>query len=106
MKVIDNWRNATEEVAKAFVKKYFKREVYGQYTFWVADEIGGVFSVGDYFFDINRMIEALELKATFKQLIDYYDAEVDHHSESPDMPFHTNFKNYVKYGWIGKKENN
>ncbi len=103
MKIIDNWRKATEDVAKAFVKKYFKREIYGEYTFWVADEIGGVFCVSDYFFNIDRMIEALESKATWEQLVDYYDLELEHTMEHPDLPTPINFRNYVKYGLIGEQ---
>ena len=49
------------------------------------------------------MIEALELKATFDQLIDYYDFELEHaQSEDSDKPTPINFKNYVKYGAMGK----
>lgn len=162
---IENWREATEQVADAFVEKYFpdqercfnKLDVY-----WGGDEIGGVFYISDMFFDVDRMIEALELDATFDQLYDYYHASVEHgrddlgkkevrefvaimeddyddynltrkkHSDpvingaqsaiakiveshehqalkawlakpSSDKPM-VNFKNYVKYGWIGKEK--
>jgi len=101
MRIIDNWRKATEEVAKTFTKKYFPKEVYGKDTFWVADEIGGVFFVSDMFFDIDRMIAALEHKAKFDQIYDYYHAEVEHCMENPDKPMHTNFKNYIKHGFVG-----
>lgn len=105
MKVITNWRKATEQVAIAFTKKYFPDERYGKDTFWVSDEIGGIFVVSDYFFGVNPMIEALELKATFEQLSDYYYVSVDYCMENPNKPMHTNFKNYVKYGFIGNEQN-
>ena len=104
MKVIQQWKKATEQLAKVFVRKYFPDERYGKDTFWVADEIGGVFFVSDYFFDINHIIEALELDATFEQLSDYYWQSVEYCMENPDKSMHTNFKNYVKYGMVG--ENN
>ncbi len=95
MKVIKEWRKATEQVAMAFVKKYFKREVYGVDTFWAGDEVGGVFCVQDYFFDVSRMIEALELKATFDELYDYYWMEVE--AGMKNKPIRINFENYVKH---------
>ncbi len=98
MKVITNWRNASEEIAKAFTKRYFPDEIYGDDTFWVADNVGGIFVVIEMFFDLNRMIEALELKATRAELHNYYDAEVENFSENPEKPMSMNFRNYVKYG--------
>lgn len=95
MKEITIWREATEQVAKAFVKRYFKGNVYGEDTFWVADRVGDVFCVADYFFNVDHMIEALELKATSKKLFDFYDMELEYATEGKQMPY--NFRNYVKY---------
>ncbi len=106
MIIIDNWRRATERVAMVFTKKYFKGNKYGEDTFWVADEIGGVFCVSDYFFNIDRIIEALESKATWEQLVDYYNLETEHAMEHPDLPTPINFRNYVKYGLIGEQNEN
>jgi hypothetical protein len=96
--IIQKWRNATEELAQVFTEKYFPAEEYGKYTFWAGDEIGGVFCVSDYFFDVDRMIEALELGATFEQIGDYVNMELEHCEENSDKPMPVNFKNYVKYG--------
>ncbi len=96
MKVIKEWRKATEQVAMTFVKKYFKGSIYGKDSFWVADRVGEVFCICDYFFDTSRMIEALELKATVDELIDYHDMEVEAGME--DRPIRINFENYVKHG--------
>lgn len=101
-KVIDNWRKATDELAKEFTKKYFPEERWGKDTFWVGDEIGSVFCVADMFFDVDRMITALENNATFDQLYDYYHAEVDWCIENHNKPYRINFKNYVKYGDINE----
>ncbi len=106
MKVIKDWRKATEELAMIFVKKYFPSERDGRYYFWVGDEIGSVFCVSDMFFDVNRMIEALENKATYQQISDYADIELEHALKSLGIPTPINFKNYVKYGWINKNEDN
>lgn len=96
MKEIKVWRNATEEVAKVFIKKYFPDERYAIDTFWVADRVGDVFCVADYFYNIDRMIEAIELKATSKQLNDFYNMELD--CGMRDAPLPINFRNYLKLG--------
>lgn len=94
-KVVENWEKATQELAEVFAKKYFKDYDY----FWVGDRIGDVFCVEYYFFGLDRMREALEYKATFDQLIDYYELELENidGNGQPERPL-ANFKNYVKYG--------
>ncbi len=99
MGVINKWHKATEDVAKVFTKKYFPFQKYGKDTYWVADEVGGVFFVSDYFFNVDRMLEALILKATIEQLIDYYDAELENCMSTME-PLRINFRNYVKYGMV------
>lgn len=103
MEVIDNWRKATDELARAFVRKYFPSERDGRYCFWIADEIGSIFSVGDMFFEVDRMIEALENKATYEQLNDYADLELEHALKELGTPTPINFKNFVKYGYTNEK---
>lgn len=106
MRVIKEWEIATENVAKAFLKKYFPQEIYKKDTFWVSDIIGETLHVSDRFFNLDRMVEILKFKATYEQLDDYYETELEWFCESQNQnkPFHTNFKNFVKYGWVGKKE--
>ena len=97
-KIVYRWRKATHALAQVFTEKYFPEERFEIDTFWVGDEVGSVFSVSDMFFNVDRMIEAIELDATFEQLHDYADAEIEHHEAdiSDSMPI--NFKNYVKHG--------
>ena len=63
------------------------------YGEWVEKEVGGVIQIGDYFFGMNRIVEALELGASEDQLFDYYDLEIDR-----DGKVGYSFKNFVKYG--------
>ena len=98
-KVIKQWRDATEDIAKTFVKKYYPEQRYGIDTFWVGDCVGDVFFTADMFFDMERMLEALELDATFDQLCDYHDAEIEHAEKDAEKPTLVNFKNYVKHGF-------
>lgn len=99
-KIIQNWKDATEAVAKVFTRKYFPTERYGKDTSWVGDEIGGIYCVSDYFFNIDRMLEALENDATIGQLIDYYDKELEYAMENEGKSMRINFRNYVRYGML------
>lgn len=103
MKELKQWRNATEDLTKVFLKRYFPHERYNKDTFWVGDRVGDALCVGDYFFCIDRMIEAIEYKASVDQLFSYYDMEVDNGLN--DIPMRINFKNYIKYKDIEKSEN-
>ena len=82
----------------SLVNKYFPDTVYGEDTFWVADEIGSIFYIADYFFGLDIIIEALELKATSDQLFEYQSMKLNCAMESKSIKI--NFKNYVKYGEI------
>ncbi len=103
VEAVENWQDATEALAKAFTLKYFPYETRNNQTFWVGNEIGGVFCVADMFFSIERMIVALKHKVPFSKLRIYYEAELEEFIGNPGKPFHTNFENYVKYGFIGKQ---
>lgn len=94
MKVLDKWREATENLTKVFTKRYFPNERYGKDTFWVGDEIGDIYFVSDMFFDVDRMRRALEFGATFEHLNNFHQIEMEAYPESPGI----NFENFVKYG--------
>jgi len=98
---IENWREATEQVADTFVERFFLEEKYsprGHGSSWVGDEIGGVFCISDMFFSLDRMIEAIVYNATFDQLCDYDAAEIEYNPQGSERPL-VNFRNYVKYGF-------
>lgn len=95
MKVLINYRKACEEIAKVFVKKYYHDACD---SWWIDDEPGTVFFVGDSFYNIDRMIEALELNATYKQLYEYQDAELEAGLQGKQVGI--SFVNYIKYGWM------
>jgi len=102
--VIKDWRKATEELSKEFFNKYFKDGDYKTDTRWVCDRVGDVFCIGDYFFNVDWMLEALELKASAKKMFAYYDYELD--CLMDEKPVRINFRNYVKYGFVGLTKNN
>ena len=54
-----------------FVTKYFGKGT--EDVYWIADDIGGVLHVNDYFFSLSDIIEFLKYGYTTKQMFDYYD---------------------------------
>lgn len=96
--IVKKWKLATQAVANEFAAKYFPQER-EQDTFWAGNEIGDVFCISDMFFDVDRMIAALELNATIEQICEYYYDEIEYCSNNPSKPMFINFKNFIKYGW-------
>ncbi|MES2060237.1 MAG: hypothetical protein V4438_04370 [Patescibacteria group bacterium] len=64
------WEATTNQLAEQFALKYFGKDVE---TYWIADEIGGVYSVADYFFNVNTMADFLRYNYTRKSMFEYYD---------------------------------
>ena len=97
IKAIKDYEDACTQVTEVFIEKYYKRDE--PYTFWVGDEIGGVFFINDDCFNIDRMLDALKYNASEDKLFEYQDYELEHAlSENGDKPTPINFKNFVKYG--------
>lgn len=90
-----NWIDATAALAQGFREKYFP-DADDSDCFWVGNRIGNPYSIGDHFFNIDRMVEALELEATQEQVLEFYDLELD--AAMNEYPLHVNFRNFVKYG--------
>lgn len=96
-KAINRWEKATNELVDIFVDYYFGKENEPE-VWWVADDIGGVLFVNDYFFDLNRIREALMYKASKRKLFDFYDYELNWHMNKKNKgePVCPNFRNYLK----------
>jgi hypothetical protein len=90
--ILDNLDKAIDDLAERFVAKYFGTDDY----FWISGDHTGVLSVNDYFFDLNRVYEAIKFNCPKKKFFDYYDLELDRHEKNE--PMNTNFENYIKYG--------
>ena len=99
---LKQWELATQNLVNEFAKKHYSED---PYTFWVADEVGGVFHVNDDWYSLDRIVEALRYDATYKQLQDYAQLEEE---RSFDIGLGNtpktlaNFKNFVKHGiaWV------
>lgn len=69
-----SWEKETEALVGAFLRRYFKGV--DPETYWVSGEIGGVLCVNDYFFDLQRIIEAMRYKPDVTNFFEYADYEL------------------------------
>lgn len=75
-----DWHEATQDLVEHFIATYFvdkdmpreELEVY-----WVADEIGGVLVIGDYFFDMYTITTAIRVSCPEKNLFEWYDYTIE-----------------------------
>lgn len=89
-KTIKEYHKACNDVVRAFAKKYYDWETLDEDNFfWVGNEIGGVAAINDEFWDMEKMVTALELSAKSKDLFDWY-----YDYDNPKRP---NLNNYLKY---------
>ena len=91
MSILKNWESETNILADIFVERYFESP---SDVYWVGEEVGGCLLVNDYFFNLDRILDALKYKASEKQLFDYYDKEIEFSLKNKKMKY--NFKNYIK----------
>lgn len=96
-KALKEWEEATEKLRREFLSKYFP-DYSSDDWFWVGDVIGDVLFIGDYFFNLDIMIESLRFNATDEQLFEYYDKALELAFE--DKPVGQKYINFLKYGWI------
>jgi hypothetical protein len=70
-KEIEKWENQTIKLTNQFLYDYFDDNDPSYY--YVADDIGGVFNYGDYFFNFSDVLICYKLGVTEEQLINWYD---------------------------------
>jgi len=80
------WEVKTHLLAEYFVKRYFGKPDDVEH-WWVADDIGGVLSVADYFFSLSDIVAFIKYKYTRKQLFEYYEYRTDlGMKKKPELP--------------------
>lgn len=89
---LSKWKEATQDIADLFVGIYFGEE-YNDEAEWVADQIGGILVVHDYFFGLQFMVDALELRVTKEMMFDYYYYTMEGEN-------HVNFRTFVRLGGV------
>jgi len=99
MKVLDQFKKATQELADKFLQIYFE-DCYDWH--WVADEIGGVLNVEDYFFNLSDILVIMKYLPTFEQIDTYYNYSNDLYidGKTPEV----NLEFYLKTGQLELKK--
>jgi hypothetical protein len=89
MKLIKEYENIINKIAERFLKDLYKEDYIDVNTdsYWVADEVGGVFYFHGYFICMNVIIDYFKYNYTPDEFFDYY----DYNLSNP-----INMKNYKK----------
>ncbi len=74
-----------------FLTKYFKEATD---VYWVADEVGGVLFVNDYFFSLQDMMDFIKYGYPVKKMFEYYDYRLLNVEQGGSPPY--NIKNWIK----------
>ena len=72
---LKEWEKATNELVDYFRKKYFGNNASDFY--WIADQIGGVYTINDYFFNLSDIVDFIRYKYNEKEMFFYYDYSLD-----------------------------
>jgi hypothetical protein len=67
---IQMWEEATESLKLLFIDKYFGKD---PEFYWIADDIGGVLFVNDFFFDLSDIVDFLKYRYSPNKMFEYYD---------------------------------
>ena len=81
--IITKWEKATDALANYFVEKYFGKNASDVY--WAGDEIGGVLTVNDYFFDNREICAILRLRLSKKAMFERYDNNLKQYEKMHKM---------------------
>jgi hypothetical protein len=71
---LENWEWYTNDFAVYFAIKYFGKD---NERWWVANEVGGVYHINDYFFNMTDMVDFVRYKYSRKQMFEYYEYSLD-----------------------------
>lgn len=88
-KLINDWERATNDLCNHFILKYFGKDAD---TYWVADEVGGVLYINDYFMNLNLVLDFLKYRYSKKKMFEYMDYYLKCHEDKADYVI--NIKNY------------
>ncbi len=101
LKLIIKYKLICYDIAKAFTKEYFYEEDYGNfdkyfinYTHNIGDDYDGIWDINEWFFSLSDMAIALEHRAPYEVLIEWYDKSLEENKKDNPLP---NLKNYIKY---------
>ena len=96
IKQLKEWEGKTNVLVEYFVDRYFgKRE---NEFFWIAEEVGGVLAVNDYFFNLDDIVEFIKYHYSKDMMFKYYQYNLDYHMQKTHKKndYLINIKNYKK----------
>ena len=67
---LQRWTNETKELGDLFALHYFSRDAE---VWWVAEDIGGVLHINDYFFNLRDIVEFMRYRYSKNKMFEYYD---------------------------------
>ncbi len=76
------WEIATQNITNIFTEKYFKGVISDIY--WVADEVGGVLCVNDYFFSLGDITDFIRYDYKVEDMFKYYDYRCKKHLQGKE----------------------
>lgn len=76
--LIKEFERISESIGAYFCSKYFNSLDYD----WVANNIGGILNINDYFFSLEDMLNFMKYKYTKKQMFKYYDYALEERTKS------------------------
>lgn len=88
---IKEWERATDNLAQYFSAKYFGD---GADIHWIANEIGGVLYINDYFFNLSDIVDFIRYEYSKEKMFEYYDYRLNEKAVFHNSP--VNIKNWIK----------
>jgi len=70
---LQRWINETKKLGDLFVVHYFGRDAE---SYWIADDIGGVLYVNDYFFNLSDIFAFLRYRYSKNKMFEYYEYQM------------------------------
>ena len=89
-KLIDDYVIVTDAAARGFVEKL---GMCWSGCYWVCGDSGDMLSMGDYFVDMQTIIDGLKLDATWDDFVKWYDYTLEVYGTDTPAP---NFKSWLK----------
>lgn len=90
-KLLASYKRSCDNIAKEFIKRYYTYDdgSFQDYT-WI--DIGGTCNIGDYYWNLDNMIDAIKYNYTEEKLIEYYDYSLEQYEKKG---FNINMKNFL-----------
>jgi len=73
MKLIKEWQTLTNKITEEWIREYFEFDEGEEVDFcWVANDIGGIFEVSDYYINFSDILACYKHKITKEQFHNWY----------------------------------